>query len=146
MDIEALYDKIYRYCYRRLRDRDRAEDVTQEALTRWLASGPRQEGQALPWLYTAARNLCADEFRRRPTDPLPEELPGPDLPLDRIALRQALESLNEVERELVFLRWVSGEQVSVIAGTMHMSRFAVYRRTAAALEKLRRAMREDDQP
>ena len=77
MDIEALYDKIYRYCFRRLHDRDRAEDVTQEALTRWLAAGPRQEGQALPWLYTAARNLCADEYRRRPTDPLPEDLPGP---------------------------------------------------------------------
>ena len=120
--------------------------MTQEALTRWLASGPRQEGQALPWLYTTARNLCADEFRRRPTAPLPEDLPGPDMPLDRIALRQALQTLDETERELVFLRWVNGEKVSVIAETMHMSRFAVYRRTAAALEKLRRAMREDDQP
>ena len=144
MDIEALYDKIYRYCFRRLRDWDRAEDVTQEALTRWLAAGPRQEGQALPWLYTTARNLCADEFRRRSAEPLPEDLPGPDLPLDAIALREALKTLSDDERELVFLRWVNGERVSVIAETMHMSRFAVYRGTRAALEKLRRAMREDE--
>ena len=144
MDIEALYDKLYRYCFRRLRDRDKAEDVTQEALTRWLAAGPRQEGQALPWLYTTARNLCADEFRRRSAEPLPEDLPGPDMPLDAIALRAALQTLDETERELIFLRWVNGERVSVIAGIMGMSRFAVYRRTAAALEKLRRAMEEDE--
>ena len=30
LDIEEQYDKIYRYCYYRLRNREQAEDITQE--------------------------------------------------------------------------------------------------------------------
>ena len=144
MDIEALYDKIYRYCYHRLGSRERAEDATQEAFARWLAAGPQGEGRALRWLYTTARNLCVDEYRRPAPGPLPETLTAPDASLDSLALRQALGTLDEGERELIFLRYVSGERVSVIAGALGMSRFAVYRRTAAALEKLRQAMKEDE--
>ena len=36
IDIEEQYYKIYRCC--RLRDRERAEDVTQETFLRWFAS------------------------------------------------------------------------------------------------------------
>ncbi len=30
LDIEEQYEKIYRYCYYRLHDREQAEDITQE--------------------------------------------------------------------------------------------------------------------
>ena len=35
-DVEDQYDKIYRYCYFRLRDRQTAEDVTQGTFLRYL--------------------------------------------------------------------------------------------------------------
>ena len=38
LDIEEQYEKIYRYCFYRLRSREQAEDVTQEAFLRWFAS------------------------------------------------------------------------------------------------------------
>ena len=79
-----------------------------------------------------------------PTEPLPEDLPGPELPLEDMALRAALETLSETEQELVVMRYVNQEPVGVIAAHLGMSRFAVYRRTAAALEKLRRALKEDE--
>ena len=144
MDIEEQYDKIYRYCLRRLHDQTLAEDVTQEVFARYYAAGPRGESHALRWLYTVARNLCADEYRRPRTDPLTGELPGPELPLEDIALRAALEKLTEAEQELVLMRYVNQEPVHVIAAHLGMSRFAVYRRTAHALEKLRRALEEDE--
>ncbi len=147
MDIEEQYDKIYRYCCHRTRSPAAAEDITQETFLRWLAAGPdRDDGHALRWLYTVARNLCADEHRRRKPEPLPEELPAPGGEgdaLDRIGLRAALGELTEEERELILLRYVNQEPVNVIAGALGMSRFAVYRRTAAILEKLRRRLKED---
>lgn len=144
MDLEEQYDKIYRYCLRRLRDRTLAEDVTQETFARYFAAGPRGAGHALRWLYAVARNLCADQYRQPGTEPLPEDLPGPALPLEDIALRAALEGLTGVEQELVLMRYVNREPVHLIAAHLGMSRFAVYRRTAAALEKLRRALEEDE--
>ena len=145
MDLEQLYDKLYRYCYRRLADRDLAEDATQEAFARWVAAGmPCRQGEALPYLYTVARNLCADEYRRKKPEPLPPDLPGQELSLESIALRQALERLPEEEQELLFMRYVNQERVSAIAAALGMSRFAVYRRTAAALKELRERLKEDE--
>lgn len=143
MDIQEQYDKIYRYCLRRLGDSALAEDVTQETFARYYAAGPRGAEHALRWLYTVAGHLCADQFRRPPAEPLPEDLPGPELPLEDMALRAALGTLSETEQELVLMRYVNQEPVGVIAAHLGMSRFAVYRRTAAALEKLRRALEED---
>lgn len=52
IDIEEQYDKIYRCCYYRLRDRERAEDVTPEAFPRWFASDAcRDKSQLLRYLW-----------------------------------------------------------------------------------------------
>ena len=144
MDLNEQYDKIYRYCLRRLGDRAQAEDVTQETFARYFASGPRGERHALRWLYAVAGHLCADQFRRPGTEPLPEQLPAPDSTLEDVALRTALGTLTEEEQELILLRYVNQEPVHLIAAHLGMSRFAAYRRTAAALEKLRRALKEDE--
>lgn len=65
MDLEEQYDKIYRYCYFKLRHQQKAEDITQETFLRFLESASyREQGKRLQYLYTIARNLCMDEFRR----------------------------------------------------------------------------------
>lgn len=35
-DMDEQYDKIYRYCYMKLKHRQAAEDVTQETFLRFL--------------------------------------------------------------------------------------------------------------
>ncbi|MFQ9409946.1 MAG: RNA polymerase sigma factor [Evtepia gabavorous] len=73
MDLEDQYDKLYRYCYFRVRDVQTAEDLVQETFLRWLDHYPGQrEREALPTLYTIARNLCVDVTRQRETLPLQE--------------------------------------------------------------------------
>ena len=145
MDIETLYDRIYRYCCHRLQNRQAAEDATQEAFARWLAAGVCPSGnEAARYLYAVARNLCVDEYRRRQPEPLPQDLSGPDIPLETMALRQAVAALPQEEQELILMRYVNQEPVSVIAGVLGLSRFAVYRRTGAALEKLRELLKEDE--
>ena len=39
MDIEEQYDKIYRYCYFKLYDKQLAQDITQEAFLRFYRQG-----------------------------------------------------------------------------------------------------------
>ena len=54
LDIEEQYEKIYRYCFYRLRDREQAEDITQEAFLRWFASDTyRDTGQVLQYLLSS---------------------------------------------------------------------------------------------
>ena len=139
IDIEAQYDKIYRYCYFRLRDQHRAEDVTQETFLRWLASDTyRDTGQTLQYLYTIAQNLCTDEWRRPNTEPLPENLPTePDDPLLSLTLRSELDGLPPEDRELVLLRVVNEVPVGVLCKLYGVSRFALYRRLRGILKRLR---------
>lgn len=145
MDLQAQYDKIYRYCLRRLGDRALAEDAAQETFLRFLsAERYRDQNKAIRYLYTVARNLCVDEYRRSKPETLPADLAAPDETLESLAVREALAALPEREQELVLMRYVNQEPVGVIAAHMGMSRFAVYRRTTAALEKLRQALKEDE--
>lgn len=142
IDLEDQYDKIYRYCYFRLRDRERAEDVTQETFLRWLASDTyRDKNQLLHYLYTVARNLCTDESRRPAALPLPEDVPdrGAD-PLLSIALRSELDRLVPEDRELVLLRCVNGEPMAVLSRLYGQSRFALRRRLNGILKALRDAL------
>lgn len=142
IDLEDQYDKIYRYCYYRLRDRERAEDVTQETFLRWFASDTyRDKNQLLHYLYTVARHLCADEARRPASQPLLEELPGRERdPLLSIALRVELDKLPPEDRELVLLRCVNGEPMAVLSRLYGQSRFALRRRLNGILKTLREAL------
>ena len=142
IDLEEQYDKIYRYCYYRLRDRERAEDVTQETFLRWFASDTyRNRGQLLQYLYTVARNLCIDEYRRPVPQPIPEDLPGEGGdPLLSIALRAELDKLAPEDRELVLLRCVNEVPMAVLGQLYGVSRFALRRRLNGILKTLRNAL------
>lgn len=142
IDIEEQYDKIYRYCFYRLRNREQAEDVTQETFLRWFASDTyRDRNQLLQYLYTVARHLCANERRRPVTQPLPEDLPGERRdPLLSMVLRSELDKLDPEDRELVLLRCVNGEPMAVLCKLYGQSRFALRRRLNGILKTLRDAL------
>lgn len=142
IDLEEQYDKIYRYCYFRLKNREWAEDVTQETFLRWFASDTyRDRNQLLHYLYTVARHLCADESRRPVPLPIPEDVPDREGdPLLSIALRAELDRLVPEDRELVLLRCVNGEPMAVLSRLYGQSRFALRRRLNGILKTLREAL------
>ncbi len=143
VDPEAEYEKLYRYCYYRVGSRETAEDLTQEAFTRfWEKGGKEQVG----YLYTIARNLCIDESRKKGAVPLPEDaaVPGPEeQALERVGVRKALASLPEEDRELLLLRYDSGLAVGTIGGMLGISRFAVYRRLSGAAKQFERNLKKE---
>ena len=142
IDLEEQYDKIYRYCYFRLKNRERAEDVTQETFLRWFASDTyRDRNQLLHYLYTVSRHLCADEYRRPASLPIPEDVPGREAdPMLSIALWAELDKLSPEDRELVLLRCVNGEPMSVLCKLYSQSRFALRRRLNGILKTLKDAL------
>lgn len=148
IDIEKQYDRIYRYCYFKLKNREAAEDITQEAFLRYLEhyrfASPET---ALKYLYTIARNLCIDEYRKPAAMPLPEDIPEPsgeDDRLTNLALYQALREMPQKQQELLLLRYVNEVPISVIAALCGISRFALRRRLLAATDLLRKKLREED--
>ena len=133
---------------RRLGDRGRAEDATQEAFTSiWRSAGryDRTRGPGAAWLYTVARNAIVDGLRRTP-EPAAElpELPSSDPgPAERaeaawVAWRvhRALETLAQPEREVIELAYWSGLSQSEVAAFLGLPLGTVKTRTRSALAHL----------
>ena len=60
-------EAILAFCARRVRDRQDAEDLTQETFVRVLKAkdGIRDVNRVLPYMYRTARNLLINRYRRR---------------------------------------------------------------------------------
>ena len=146
MDYEAQYDKIYRYCYYKVNNPAVAEDITQETFLRFLENSTYKEnGKKLNYLYTIARNLCIDEYRKRVTEELPEEIAlesAEEAIVEGLDMRRALAKLTPMERELVLLRFVNEVPVKVICELQECSRFALHRKLKLVLKKLRGFLEE----
>ncbi len=146
--MQEQYDKIYRYCYYKVKNSVLAEDLTQETFLRYFTQNCYIErGKMLAYLYTIARNLCIDSFRKVQLETLNDDVPDTDhfeqLELS-IVLRQSLKTLPEQEQELLLLRYVNELSVGEIASIMGISRFSVYRKTNSAVTILKKLLREED--
>jgi RNA polymerase sigma-70 factor (ECF subfamily) len=106
------YDRLLRFCLRRLNDRHEAEDAAQEAFARaWKAlPGFAGERRFYPWLSVIAGNICTDMLRRRS-----RSTPTDDLELS--ARQQVGGGGNETSEELV-LAAVDGELVNRALGRL----------------------------
>ena len=143
MDIEEQYDKIYRYCYFKLYDKQLAQDITQETFLRFCKQGLNLvRDKELPYLYTIAKNLCIDHFRQRTVerlDEITEEMiddPTEDW-ISTLTLRMTISKLPEDEQELLFLRYVNELSSTAMCKITGLSRFAVYRRLSKSLKWLK---------
>ena len=149
MDIEEQYDKIYRYCYFKLYDKQLAQDITQEAFLRFYRQGLRfDNGKELAYLYTIAKNLCIDEFRKQTVDSI-EEIenevaadPAEEW-IDTLVLRSVVSRLPGDEQELLFLRYVNALPITSICKITGLSRFAVYRRLSKSLKWLKEELKKE---
>src|SRR5680860_1421008 len=55
---------VYRYCYRRLGNREATEDATSQIFTRAITGLGGLKGRPFrPWLFTIARNTLIDGYR-----------------------------------------------------------------------------------
>ena len=149
MDIAEQYDKIYRYCYFKLHNREMAEDITQETFLRYFEKYQLSSAEwAIKCLYVIARNLCIDAQRKKPIEPLPNSLlqenTAEEQILTSLAIKEALSRLEKEEQELLLLRYVNEVSVSAIGQILGISRFTVRRRLTAAAKKLKDMLRKEE--
>jgi len=122
-------DPVYRFLYGRVGNREDAEDLTSEVFlkaTRLLDSS-RHEGSIAQWLFTVARTVLADHWRRyyrgAATLPLDDdqagEAPISDSPGGTTATEQlvqeVLDGLPERYRRVLELRFLLGYSVQETA-------------------------------
>ena len=156
---EELYRRYARavlaLALRRLGDRGRAEDATQEvfaAIWRSARSFDPSRGAGSSWLFAIARNAIVDGFRRRP-EPVadPPDLPSTEAgPPERTEagwvswrVHRALEILPDHERPLIELAYWSGLSQSEIAEFLHLPLGTVKTRTRSALARLAAVLEEE---
>lgn len=151
---EELYGRYARavlgLALRRLGDRGRAEDASQEvfvAIWRSARTFDSSRGNGAPWLYAVARNAITDGLRRTPEPPaeLPDA-PSTDPELDPptraedawLAWRvhRALEILPENERAVIEVAYWRGLSQSEIADVLGIPLGTVKTRTRSALARL----------
>ena len=155
---DVLYRRFVRPVFalalRRLGDRGRAEDATQETFTSiWRSAGSYRadRGPGAPWLYAVARNAIVDRARARSETPteVPDEAssePGPSDEAERSWLawrvHRAMQELPEHERPLLELAYWSGLSQSEIADFLNIPLGTVKTRTRSALGRLADALEE----
>ena len=143
MDIEEQYDKIYRYCYFKLYDKQLAQDITQETFLRFYRQGLTLDNdKELPYLYTIAKNLCIDHFRKNPVESVEEMAEDATHDptegwINDLTLRMTISKLPDDEQELIFLRYVNEVSITTICKITGLSRFAVYRKLSKSLKWLK---------
>ena len=150
-DPGPLIRRVYAYVAYRIGDGAEAEDVTSETFERALRyrdSYDPKRGEPVAWLIGIARR-CIEGARLRP-EPVPTRAETAD-PLDlegstieRLTLAQAVERLDERDRELIALRYGSDLSARQIAEVLELRTNAVEVALHRALARLRKLLESED--
>ena len=117
---QAFYMKVFSYVMTLAKDRNNAEEITQETFFRAISTEKsfRGDSESFTWLCAIAKNIFIDEKRRyaREDDELSEELPDNDTGIEQklsdkamsLKIHSILHQLEEPYKEVFQLR-VFGE-------------------------------------
>jgi RNA polymerase sigma factor (sigma-70 family) len=134
-----------------------ADELAQETLlTVWRKAGQFDRSKASPstWIFTIARNLRIDAFRKikrpelDPEDPalVPDADEAADDRIDRLerasVIREALKDLNEEQAEVVRLSFFEDKSHSVIAEELGIPLGTVKSRLRLAFGRIRKVVGE----
>jgi RNA polymerase sigma-70 factor (ECF subfamily) len=143
--------RIYGLGVQLLGDRGLAEELVRESFVRlWRIAGrfdPAQ-GSAPTFIFTIARNLAVDLWRRPSSRPIePEPAPPPaddqvDSLLARLEVREALNSLTGAHREVLELSYERHLKQAEIADLLGIPVGTVKTRTFHALRALKTALQK----
>lgn len=155
----AYNDELFRHASMRLRDRERALELTQECFIKALQYAQRGNtiDELRPFLYRTLRNLLIDEYRKKKPLSLEALTEGDDSPdiesimptddsntleraverFDGVAVLNALQELPELYREAVSLRFVEGLSPQEIGKIVGESESTVSVRVHRGLKKLK---------
>jgi RNA polymerase sigma-70 factor, ECF subfamily len=124
-------------------DRDRAEEVTQEAFARacrrWRSVSAMEK--PVGWVYVVALNAERTRWRREQrapvSSPCPEALDPAAAVLDAVTISDALDALTPRQRAVVVLRYLADLSTADVATVMGCAPGTVKATLHQALQRLR---------
>ena len=146
--VEQYADRLFRFAFSSLRNREQAEDVVQESFARvWEKLNTVDFAKAKSYLFTTAHHAMIDEVRqqRRTSDieeianlTDPHGIPYPDV---NDILHKALATLPERQRNTLLLRDYEGYSYQEIGDITGMSeaqvKVNIFRARTALKNKLK---------
>ncbi len=156
--LTELYEKhrisIFRYFFYQVGDTHTAEDLTSEVFVRMLGSINNYRPRMVPfeaWLFKIARNLVADYYRSKKHMhqlPLTEDIPASDDSVTTSVdgqltceqLVDALQSLNQSQRDVIILRFVNRIPINQVAKMLSKSENSIKGLQRRALLTLREVL------
>ncbi|MCB9866003.1 MAG: RNA polymerase sigma factor [Phycisphaerales bacterium] len=161
--LEPLYrrhvERLWRFAYARLRDREAASDVVQDTFVRVCRSAGTYAGRAqvATWLFAIARSALVDHVRKRRRHEMPGEprvlklVPAaaePD-PLERdearIRVHAALATLRPAQRDALVLCELCELKIAEAAAALGWSESRVKVTVHRARKKLAERLREQEE-
>ncbi len=155
---KEYYVPLYRYIYVRVRNKDTAEDLTQDVflkIYRSIESLDPSISSPLGYFFTIARNTLIDFWRKKGVDtsqddteldqvadPGPDALAGAQLKEQSSLLRECLKELTKDQREVVTLRFIEDLSTSEIAAQLGKKETAVRQLQVRGLKSLGKIFKE----
>lgn len=151
---EEYYDKIMRYVYVHIGNKEDAEDIAGEVFLKALEALESYREQGIPmqgWLFRIAHNLTVDYLRKMnkrrtvPADSVvllasddPADCAEKNVEFERVA--EAMNQLTVGQREVINLRFFGGLTSKEVGDILGKSVSAVREMQRAAMMKLRGIM------
>ncbi|MBL8025530.1 MAG: RNA polymerase sigma factor [Fibrobacteres bacterium] len=138
---------VYRICLRYTRDKDAAEDLSQNIFIKVMENLKQFEGKSDPftWIYRITVNECLHYLRRKTKETNLEDwtehetlkIEGVDRAVEtKIILQEIMSLFDSRTREIVFMAYFEGLQQDEMAKALGISERAINKRLAAFRERM----------
>lgn len=148
---KLYFEKIYKYCKFNLNDDSDAQDACQETFVKAWRNIKKFDAERPNWsfqafLFKIARNLIIDRSRRKKDLKIKEYIgletnedfyENIQKKQDVSIVRQALENLDEIERQIIILRFFEEMDTKEIANILGMKDGAIRVRLHRTMDKLK---------
>jgi RNA polymerase sigma-70 factor (ECF subfamily) len=160
--VRQYHGRIHAVAYHYLRNADEARDMTQEIFIRIYEQLPsfRRGDRFVPWMVRVARNATIDRLRRQKARPPRQDVPAEGgLPIAaagptpeessveesrRRLLYQAMDGMNEKNREILLLKEIQGLKVEEISRLLKVPVGTIKSRASRARVELASRVRHLD--
>lgn len=137
-------DKLYKICWSYLYNHVDIEDVIQNSMIKAYINikSLREPDKFESWFISILINECKQSLRKKSKEVLFEDVEMHDYHLDNYNFFQELDSLDEIFREVVVLKYVSGYSQEEISKILNIPIGTVKSRIYRGLKELRSLLKE----
>ncbi len=151
---EEHSDALFRYCFFRVSDREKALDILQDIFTKtwnYMSEGNTIENSKA-FLYTTARHLIIDEYRKKKSSSLDALIdqglePSIDIThttemrIDASFAIEEIKKLPDMYNEILFMRYVNDMSIRDIATLCKLNENVVSVRIHRGIGMLRKSIK-----